>query len=227
MRRRHLTFGAIPAVHPVVPILTTALLDQHPKVTVTVLAQTSLEIQRGLDHYSVDVGLTYLDNEPLPRVRTQPLYRERYLLATQADGPCGAREDITWREAAGLPLCLLNASMQNRRILDAIFRTAGVAAATPIETTSLLTVCAHVQSGRWSAILPDTFRPLLAGMRGVHMVPLVEPFAERSVGLVIADREPSPPLARALLSVARTVDVEGWLAAASGSLIGTAGSPNP
>ena len=145
-----LSFGAIPAVHPVVPLLTTPLLDWHPKVTITVISQTSLEIQRGLDDYSVDVGLTYLDNEPLPRVRTQPLYRERYLLVTQADGPFGHREEVTWREAAELPLCLLDASMQNRRILDGIFHAVGVEPSAPVETTSLLTVCAHVRLGRWS-----------------------------------------------------------------------------
>jgi DNA-binding transcriptional LysR family regulator len=208
-----LCFGAIPAVHPVVPLLTTALLDSHPKIAVTVLSQTSMEIQRGLDDYSVDVGLTYLDNEPLLRVRTQPLYRERYVLATQADGPFGAREEITWREAAELPLCLLDGCMQNRRILNAIFRTAGVEPTAPVETTSLLTVCAHVRLGRWSSILPHTFQPLVAPLPGVHVVRLVEPSVERSVGLVVADRDPLPPLARALLAVARGVEPDAWLTA--------------
>lgn len=206
-----LSFGAIPAVHPVVPLLTTPLVDSHPKISITVLSQTSLEIQRGLDDYSVDVGLTYLDNEPLPRVRTQPLYRERYLLVTQAEGPFADREEVTWREAAELPLCLLDASMQNRRILDGIFQSVGVAPATPIETTSLLTVCAHVSLGRWSTVLPHTFRPLVSAIPGVRVLSLIEPTVEHSVGLVVADREPLPPLARALLEVARGVDVDAWL----------------
>jgi len=209
-----LAFGAIPAVHPVVPLLTTALLDSHPGITVTVLAQTSMEIQRGLDDYSLDVGLTYLDNEPLPRARTQPVYHERYLLVTRVDGPFGTREDVTWREAAALPLCLLDRSMQNRRILNAIFRTAGVEPAAAVETTSLLTACAHVRHGRWSTILPHTFRPLVATLPGVHLARLVEPVAEHSLGLVVADREPLPPLARALLAAARRVDVDAWLAGA-------------
>jgi DNA-binding transcriptional LysR family regulator len=208
-----LVFGAIPAVHPVVPLLTMPLLDSHPKVTVNVRSQTSVEIQRGLDDYSVDVGLTYLDNEPLPRVRTQPLYRERYLLVTQADGPFGNREEVTWREAAELPLCLLDGSMQNRRILDGIFHAVGVEPSAPVETTSLLTVCAHVRLGRWSTVLPHTFRPLVSALPGVRVVPLIEPTVEHSVGLVVADREPLPPLARALLTVARAVDVDAWLTA--------------
>jgi DNA-binding transcriptional LysR family regulator len=210
-----LSFGAIPAAHPVVPLLTTALLDSHPNVTVTVRSLTSLEIQRGLDDYSVDVGLTYLDNEALPSVRTQPLYRERYLLVTHADGPFGDRDEVTWREASELPLCLLDASMQNRRILDGIFQAAGAEPSARVETTSLLTVCAHVRLGRWSTILPHTFRPLVSALAGVRLVPLIEPTVEHSVGLVVADREPLPPLARALLALAKGADVDAWLNAAS------------
>ena len=40
-------------------------------------SHTSIEIQRRLDEFGLDVGVTYLDNEPLARVRTLPLYRER------------------------------------------------------------------------------------------------------------------------------------------------------
>lgn len=35
-----------------------------------VTCETSIEIQRHLDEFSLDVGLTYLDNELLARVRT-------------------------------------------------------------------------------------------------------------------------------------------------------------
>jgi hypothetical protein len=43
-----------------------------------ITSQTSIEIQRELDDFTIDVGLTYLDNDPLQRVRTVPLYRERW-----------------------------------------------------------------------------------------------------------------------------------------------------
>jgi DNA-binding transcriptional LysR family regulator len=144
-------------------------------------------------------------------------------LVTQADGPFGSREEVTWREAAELPLCLLDASMQNRRILDAIFHAAGADPATPVETTSLLTVCAHVWLTRYSTILPHTFRPFISALPGVHAIPLVEPVVEHSVGLVVADREPLPPLARALLSAAKAVDVDAWVTAADrGTIVGAA-----
>ncbi len=206
-----LTMGVIPAAHSVVPLLTTPLLETHPGLRLHVLSQTSIEIQRALDDFTIDVGLTYLDNEPLTHVRTQTVYHERYYLATPVDGPFGSHESVAWKDAAQVPLCLLDSSMQNRRILDAIFQQAGVTPRTPVETTSLLTVSAHVALRRWSTVLPHTFLPLIAPLPGVHTVPLVDPVAEHAVGLVVSDREPLPPLARALRSETAELNVDAAL----------------
>jgi lactate dehydrogenase-like 2-hydroxyacid dehydrogenase len=42
------------------------------------------------------VGLTYLDNDPLSRVRTVPLYRERYVLVTHEASGFSGLETISW-----------------------------------------------------------------------------------------------------------------------------------
>ena len=46
-------------------------------------------------------------------------------IVTPADGPFRGRTDVTWREAADAPLCLLTPDMQNRRIIDQLLRAAG------------------------------------------------------------------------------------------------------
>ena len=74
---------------------------------ITVLSLTSIDIQSGLGDFSLDAGVTYLDNEPLAAVRAIPLYRERYFLFTGAKGPFRGRSSVSWREAAETPLCLL------------------------------------------------------------------------------------------------------------------------
>ena len=40
----------------------------------------SREIAHGLEHGSIDAGLTYLDNEPLRDVDSVALWQEHYLL---------------------------------------------------------------------------------------------------------------------------------------------------
>jgi DNA-binding transcriptional LysR family regulator len=82
-----LRIGAIPVALPMVPLLTAPFATRHERTDIIVLSQTSISIQRGLDEFSLDVGVTYLDNEPLARVRCLPLYQERYVLLTQRDGP--------------------------------------------------------------------------------------------------------------------------------------------
>ena len=56
-----------------------------------------------LDNLEIDAGITYLDNEPLGRVRSVPLYRERYRLMIAADSPLGNREQVTWAEVGAYP----------------------------------------------------------------------------------------------------------------------------
>src|SRR5947209_5698828 len=56
-----LRLGVIPTALPVVSHLTTPFFARYPRVTVTVLSRTSIEIQRGIEAFELDVGVTYLD----------------------------------------------------------------------------------------------------------------------------------------------------------------------
>ncbi|WP_229266615.1 LysR family transcriptional regulator [Leptospira sp. severe_002] len=207
-----LRFGVIPAAMPVTPLITNPFLTMHPLVTLKILSHTSIEIQRGLDDGTLEAGLTYLDNEPLKNVRLLPLYRERYMLLTPSGGPFDGRLGVSWREAARLPLCLLTRDMQNRRIVERLFNEGGAAAPkVALETNSVLALVAHVSSGRWSSVIPHTFLRVLGGRpeakAGFVAIPLLEPESAQTVGLVLNERDPLPPLARALLKSARDNDL--------------------
>jgi DNA-binding transcriptional LysR family regulator len=202
-----LRIGAIPVTLPIVPLLTAPFAERHERTDILVVSQTSVSIQRGLDDFSLDIGVTYLDNEPLARVRCLPLYHERYVLLTQRDGPLGGRTAITWSEAAALPLCLLTPDMQNRRILDMHFRETGAEIHAAVETNSLVTLWSHLRFGHWSSVVPNTFLVLLAEKDGLTAIPLTEPDASHLIGLVASDRDPLPPVAHALLNVARRLEI--------------------
>jgi len=198
-----LRLGAIPAALPAVSLVTAPFCAAHPGVSITILSQTSIEIQRCLDAFEIDIGMTYLDNEPLINVRTEPLYRERYILLTAATGPFAKRQTLRWAEAAAVPLCLLTPDMQNRRILDGIFRSVNRVPSPAIETNSVLTLCSHVRDGHWSSVVPHTFLHVFGVPAGMRAIPLVQPEPTHVIGLAIADREPAPPIAQALLLAAR------------------------
>ena len=149
-----LRIAAIPTALAMVAALTTPYRERHPNVQFTIWSRTSIEILELLDNLEIDAGITYLGNEPVGRVNTVPLYRERYRLLTSADAPLGNRETVTWAEVAQVPLCLLTPDMQNRRIIDRLLqeRRRGIAADAGIGFDDpALCACAHRTLGERDA----------------------------------------------------------------------------
>lgn len=210
-----LRLGVIPAAIPALARLTAAFSAKHPHVSVDVNSMTSVEIQSGLDKFELDAGLTYLDNEPLVNVRKCRLYEEKYVFVTSAHGPFAKLPSITWQDASNENLCLLNESMQNRRVLNNIARSAGLKLAPTVTTNSFLAVCSYVCSGVWSSIVPHTFSYLFSECKDLVSIDLVDPIHSQNIGLVTSDRDPMPPLAHALLQCAKRLDFEDALLVAS------------
>jgi DNA-binding transcriptional LysR family regulator len=192
-----LTIGVIPTALPLAARLTASVREAHPGVAFGVVSRTSAEIQRGLDGFELHAGLTYLENEPLVRVRAKKLGEERYVLLAPAGGTL--RAPVPWAEAAGLPLCLLVPEMQNRRIVDAAFRAAGRAPRPVVETDAMTALLAHVRHAGLHAVAPEGLLERIgAAGAGIAALPLVEPEVSHAVGLVVADRSPLPLLVEAL-----------------------------
>jgi len=209
-----LSIGVIPTALPTIGLFTTSLNRVHPKVTLKILSLTSNEIQRSLDDFRLDVGVTYLDNEPMHAVDTHPLYAENYILLTPANGPFRGRKDVTWREAADAPLCLLTSDMQNRRIINAIFQSVDRIPNAHVETNSVMTLCSHIKTGVWSSVLPHNFLWVFGVPPGMSALPLVEPDITHMIGVVVRRQQPHSPLVEAFLSavgrVAATNEITGW-----------------
>lgn len=197
--------GAIPTALPMVAHITSPFSERYPQVSLTVLSLTSDEIQTRIDNFELDVGLTYLDNEPLDRVISKPIYQESYVLLTREDGPLGARDSLSWSEAAELKLCLLTSDMQNRRIIDGIFRSVGASPRPAIETNSIFNLCSHAGIQGVASIVSLQLLEFFGVPLGTKALPLVAPDAQRTIGLIVADRQPFAPLARNLLMMSRAV----------------------
>ncbi|MDO9710549.1 LysR family transcriptional regulator [Paracraurococcus lichenis] len=199
----HLRIAAIPTALPVIASLTTPFRARHPDVRFTIRSTTSAEILSLLTNLEADVGLTYLDNEPLGRVTALPLYRESYRLLTAADAPFGRRDAVTWAEVAGIPLCLLTPDMQNRRIIDAHLRAAGGEPAPTLESNSMIVLMTHVRTGRWASVMPRVLAEVLGLTEHVRAIPITGPEVSYTIGLVAPHRDPALPLVGAFLAEAR------------------------
>jgi DNA-binding transcriptional LysR family regulator len=203
----HVRIAAIPTTLAMVEALTTPYQTRHPHVRFTILSRTSIEVLEELENLEVDAGLTYIDNEPLGRVTTVPLYHERYRLLTSAEGELGNRDKVTWAEVAQVPLCLLTPDMQNRRIIEGILRSVGTEPSPTLESNSMIVLFSHVRTGRWASIMPAVLADTLGLTNTIRSIPIVDPDVTHEIGLVVPHREPMTPLIAALVAEAQRVAI--------------------
>ena len=199
----HLRIAAIPTALAMVSALTTPFRERYPDVRFTVRSCTSSDVLAALDNLEIDAGISYLDNEPIGRARAIPLYREQYRLLIAADSPLGNRKQVTWAEVGRVPLCLLTPDMQNRRIINHLLREAGSLEPAPtLESNSMIVLFSHVRTGRWASVMPAILAETLGLTGVVCAIPIVEPAAVHTIGLIVPNREPMTPATAALVAEA-------------------------
>lgn len=201
--------AAIPAALPLVGLLGEALLAQNPGITLSVRSATSRAIEHGLHAFEIDAGLTYLDHEPPANVLSVPLYAERYMFLVARGGGFDAHEAVSWNEACAQNLCLLHQGMQYRRILDERLAARGLAATPRATADSHFALFDMVRSGAFATIVPDGYARLMAGVEWARFLPFDAPEEARRVGLVVVNRDPLGPMARAALAAARALEPAG------------------
>lgn len=195
--------AAIPTALAMVAMLTTPFRARHPQVRFTILSRTSVEALTLLENLEVDAAFSYLDNEPIGRVRTVPLYRERYRLLVSSDGVFGDRERVTWAEVGKVPLCLLTPDMQNRRVIDRLLRSAGVEVAPRLQSNSMIVLYAHVRTGRWASVMPAKLAKALRLTDTLRSIPIVGPEESHTMGLIVPQRKKTTMLMAAFVEEAR------------------------
>ena len=203
--------GAIPTAVPTTPLLTLAWTDAHPHARTRIEVLASRDIDRKLAEFELDAGLTYLNDTTQTNVL--PLYRERYLLLTSANGELTGREHVGWCDIAGLPLCALTRSMQNRRIIDQALSDAGVEPDIAVETDTAAALYAHLSTNRWSAIIAHTWLRAFGIPTGMRALPLEGPQPQPVVGLVLSDHGPASHVAQAFLDAVAAAEVPAALEA--------------
>jgi DNA-binding transcriptional LysR family regulator len=201
-----LSVGVIPSALPMAALMAKAIHARHPGVELTILSSSSIEILRQLEEFTIDVGISYLDNEPVEGMRFSPIYKERYCLLVRAGHELATAPSVTWADAARQPLCLLTPDMQNRRIIDRAFRAADASPIPRVESNSVINLIANVHLMNMVSVIPEYFLSVLGPMADIRTVPLVEPLVEHSVGLVAVDRDPISPLVLAAFECASRLE---------------------
>lgn len=203
-----LRIAAIPTALGTLTALTTPYRERHPLVRFSLHSCTSVEVLSRLQNHEIDAGITYLDNEPVGRTRSIPLYEERYRLLTAPGAPLSDRTEVSWAEVAQVPLCLLTPDMQNRRIVDRLLRNSGAAPEPVLESNSIVVLVSHVQTGSCACILPEKLAEIFSPAATLRAIPIIAPEQRHQVGLVLPDRDPLSPLTEALIAEAARLNLK-------------------
>jgi len=196
-----LTLGVVPTAVVFTARAVSALRQKHPGIVVRILTTTSLAVQLGLENGVFDVGVTYSEGVSDDLMRVEDLYNESYyLLAPRKLAPRKSGE-VTWVEAADLPLSLLEPEMQNRRILDRVFNDLGLSPKVVAESSGFTAAMVLAKEGMSATVLPDTLVGTFSAIGDVVALRLVEPKLEKTVSLVTPIRDHELPAVAAARKV--------------------------
>jgi len=201
--RGELRLGTIPAAMPFVGGFVGRLRAQHPELRIALRQLSSGAILDGIASFALDAGLTYVEDAPPPGMTATILYQERYRFATAAGAPLGQRAGVTLAEAVAQPLCLLNESMLNRRILDRHLARLKLSPRPVATADSYLALLSLVARGGLSSIVTDTHAAFVGPDLEIRLIEIVDLHEPNRVALLAPAREPLSPLARAAMAAAR------------------------
>jgi DNA-binding transcriptional LysR family regulator len=200
-----LRIGAIPTTMTVAAFLTGPCISVYPNIRYALSSLTADTIVSQLDHFELDLGLTYLDDTVIEGFEKLHLYDERYVLL--ADRKVSLEPTLTWEQAARQPLCLMTGKMRNRQIIDVAFRRAGVQPTIILETDSLVSLYAHVSEAGLFSIVPHSLLNFFDLENRVQARPLL-PQLTRAIGLIARNQPALAPITGAVWEIARGLNLQ-------------------
>lgn len=196
-----LRIGAMPMSSPVLPLINNLFALLHPTVQVDIQFLGLDQLKQGLKNFELDVGITYLEDQPLERLKTLALYEEHWSLMVPKTMFPASKQTVTWAEAANVPLCLLSPFMRERQIMDAAFESIRCKPAARLESNSIFQLAFHVMQGDLATVIPKDFTHANRAFPGTREIPLREPVVRQKVGLVWEQGNPMLPMTKAVVDV--------------------------
>lgn len=221
----NLRVGAMPSMSPVLPVLLQMVRERHPGVRIDVHFIGNDAMKLGLNNFSLDVAITYMDKADLGNRNTLPICTEKLSLLVPDKDPFRNRTTISWKEAAELPLAMLRPSMHERRFVNQVFARVKCQPVAKVESESILHLMFQVQFTELCTIIPSHFTRMPGLQPGTKALDLIEPVVSQEVALYWAEGETMMPMASALVGIVKSLNKSGELRRRLGDP--TATNPRP
>jgi DNA-binding transcriptional LysR family regulator len=212
-----LRLGTGPTVSTTTALPVAEFCAMHPLAKVQVCSRlSSAELRRRLRGFELDAAIAHFGPEDHEGLEVVPLYEERYVLLVSGERLVPATRAIAWADAGRLPLALLAPEMKFRQFIDKAFASSGVMADPQIETDSVASLYAHVATGAWASVVPDTWLRVMPVPEGTRAVRLIEPETTAQISVAIHAGTPGSVAARAFLNVAAGLSLDTFFAPRAG-----------
>jgi DNA-binding transcriptional LysR family regulator len=191
--------GMLPATSALASVLSVAFAEKFPALRISIETGDAAHLLQALRQGEVDVALTYLDEAVSEGLDAYALYRERMFLFTQATA--GENRRVAWADVTSLPLCLLRSGVPR----EADSKLEKAAKVTYTDSASVL--AAHVGTGRWSTVLPQSLAMMLTKTPALRALAVAAPGGHANVGFVTIKSDPLPAAVHAFMEMAHTPEL--------------------
>lgn len=193
--------GMLPGTSAVSSVLTIAFSEKFPDLQISTETGDPSQLMQTVRSGDIDVALTYLDEAMTDGLDAYALYRERMFLFTSTGG--GEAGRMSWAEVAALPLCLLRSAMPRSAELQL------EGASKLVYTDSTAVLAAHLNTGRWSTVLPQSLASTLPTASSLRAIAIVKPVEQANVGFVTVKSNPLPAAVHAFMEMAHAPEMVG------------------
>ena len=197
-----ISIGVIPTAVPFAASIARILKEKFPKVSTEIYSDSTSQIVRRLNDFSIDAAITYYEDADADIV--VEIYREGYMLVANEQLLSDYSSAIKWLDASQIPMCLLTPDMRNRQLIDTIFTKVGATPNIIAEANDFTAVLAQVVSGKVATIAPQGIAEAFFELNKIKKINLVDPIIKNRVGFSVKDQSPTPPVINALKEAVRS-----------------------
>jgi len=211
-----LKIGAIPAVLPLIPKLVQDGLRRFPNVHYEIYTLSALEILRRLSNYELDIGISYMDDAQLKNFSSLWIFRERYLLLYSIKNNtdtvlANSEHEVSWAQAASLPLCLFSNNLECRQGMNKVFSEAKVEITPQVETDSLAVLYGQVLHGGLYGILPHSILCYGVSLGKDIAIRPMQANLQRDIGLIVRSEKTHGKLLNEIIKTMQAVRLQEWI----------------
>ena len=199
------TMGVVPTAVAFAAKVASVLRKSHPGLSIEIRSGSADQIQLDLTSNRIDVGITYQNHTRGAAYHAEHLYDERYVLVAPRHMFPEPTNEISWQQAAAIPLCLLSSDMNNRRIVDQVFADIGVKPIVTLETNAFVAALVQVEAGLAGTIAPEFLVENIHLPPELVVMPLVSPDVSEPIALATAKESTQMPLVLETLKVCRAL----------------------